>query len=121
MYWTIKRSASHTDNIQSQGTAVMHNAVSALPPALKKKVVAGVLFGDTRNAKDKGQVPNYPKDQVQIFCDPQDGVCGGKLQVTEGHMVYMKNGDGQKAIAFLKSKIDPALSAAGHRFVFSRH
>jgi len=97
----------------SQGTAVMHNTVSALPAALKKKVVAGVLFGDTRNAQDKGQVPNYPKDQVTIFCDPEDGVCGGKLSVTKGHMAYMGNGDGAKAIAFLKSKIDPALAARG--------
>jgi cutinase len=90
----------------------MHNAVSALPPALKKKIVAGVLFGDTRNTQDKGQVPNYPKDQVQIFCDKEDGVCGGTLQVTKGHMVYMENGDGPKAVAFLKSKIDPVLGAS---------
>ena len=88
----------------------MHKAVSTLPEALKKKVIAGVLFGDTRNSQDKGQVPNYPKDQVMIFCDAADGVCGGQLNVTNAHMVYIGNGDGPKAVAFLKGKIDPVLA-----------
>jgi cutinase len=85
----------------------MHNAVGALPPNIKSKVVGGVLFGDTRNKQDKGQVPNYPKDQVVIYCDKNDGVCGGKLNVNAGHFVYVRDGTGPKAVAFLKSKIDP--------------
>ncbi|TID20579.1 hypothetical protein E2P81_ATG05214 [Venturia nashicola] len=95
----------------SQGTAVMHNVVGALPAAIKQKIPAGVLFGDTRNKQDHGQVPNYPKDQVMIFCDAEDGVCGGALKVTNAHMVYVRNGDGPKAIAFLKGKLDPVLKA----------
>jgi cutinase len=90
----------------------MHNSVKALPETLKKKVIAGVLFGDTLNKQDVGQVPNYPKDQVMIFCDKQDGVCGGQLSVTNAHMVYMENGDGPKAVAFLKGKIDAVLKSA---------
>jgi cutinase len=89
----------------------MHNAVSGLSAAVKKKIVAGVLFGDTRNAQDKGQVPNYPKDQVMIFCYQDDGVCGGKLQVTQAHMAYRQKQEGPKAVAFLKGKIDPVLPA----------
>jgi cutinase len=57
----------------------MHSAVGGLPPALKSKVVGGVLFGDTKNKQDHGQVPNYPKEQVTIYCDKNDGVCGGGL------------------------------------------
>jgi cutinase len=87
----------------------MHNAVKALPPNIKKKTVAGVLFGDTRNTQDHQQVPDYPKDQVTIFCDSGDGVCKGTLSVTAGHMAYMANGDGPKAVKFLQSKIDAAL------------
>jgi len=90
----------------------MHNSVKALPETLKKKVIAGVLFGDTRNQQDKNQIPNYPKDQVMIFCDKEDGVCGGQLNVTKAHMVYMVNDDGPKAIAFLKGKIDAVLKSA---------
>jgi len=97
----------------SQGTAVMHNAVSGLPAALKEKVVGGVLFGDTRNKQDKGQVPNYPKDKVTIFCDKGDGVCGGLLNVNAGHFVYPRDGTTAKAVSFLKGKIDPKLGGGG--------
>jgi cutinase len=91
----------------------MHNAVSTLPANLKSKVVGGVLFGDTRNKQDRGQVPNYPKNNVIIFCVRDDGVCGGKLNVNAGHFAYTRNGDGPKAINFLKSKIDAAMGGRG--------
>jgi cutinase len=104
----------------SQGTAVMMNAVSKLPANIKSKVVAGVLFGYTKNGQTKGSIPNYPQTQLQVYCNPntggggyKDGVCGGGLNVNGGHFAYMTNGDGQKAIAFLKSKIDPALARGG--------
>ena len=100
-------------NILSQGTAVMHNAVSTLPANIKSKVVGGVLFGDTRNKQDRGQVPNYPRNNVIIFCVKDDGVCGGKLNVNAGHFAYTRNGDGPKAINFLKSKIDAAMGGRG--------
>jgi len=101
----------------SQGTAVMMNAVKGLSADVKKKVVGGVLFGYTKNAQTKGSIPNYPKNQVIVFCNEKpagsgkfaDGVCGGKLNVNGGHFAYMGNGDGGKAVTFLKSKIDPAL------------
>jgi cutinase len=92
----------------------MHNAVSTLEPAaLKNRLAGGVLFGDTRNKQDRGQVPNFPKDKVMVFCDKNDGVCGGALNVNAGHFVYTQNGDGPKAVAFLKSKIDPLLTSKG--------
>jgi len=101
----------------SQGTAVMMNAVKGLPANIKQKVLGGVLFGYTKNKQTGGSIPNYPKDRVKVFCDETspgrfgDGVCGGTLNVNAGHMVYMRNGDGKKAVAFLKSKIDPRLGA----------
>src|SRR5205085_10895174 len=87
----------------------MHNAVSSLPANVKNKLVAGVMFGDTRNKQDRGQIPNFPRDKVTIYCAKNDGVCGGGLNVNAGHFAYMGNGDGPKAIAFLKSKIDAQL------------
>ena len=92
--------------MRRQGTAVMHNAVSSLPANVKAKLVAGVMFGDTRNRQDRGQIPNFPRDKVTIYCTASDGVCKGGLSVTGGHFAYIGNGDGPKAIAFLKSKID---------------
>lgn len=93
----------------SQGTAVMHNVVGNLPQSIKQQVVAGVLFGDTKNKQDSGQVPNYPKDNVRIYCDADDGVCKGSLNVTNGHFVYPLNGDVERALAFLTGKIDQAI------------
>jgi len=87
----------------------MHNAISTLPKEVRDKVVAGVLFGDTKNKQDGGQIKNYPKDQLAVFCTPEDGVCGGQLMVTTGHMAYLTNGDGVKAAEFLKRKIDAVL------------
>jgi cutinase len=84
----------------------MHATVGTLPESIKKKIVGGVLFGDTRNKQDKSQVPNFPKEKVEVYCAKEDGVCWGSLNVTNGHFVYTTNGDGEKALAFLKSKVD---------------
>jgi cutinase len=97
----------------SQGAAVMHNAVAALPADIKTKLVGGVLFGDTRYKADGEQIKNYPKESVMIFCakenNPPDATCDGKPP-NAGHFVYTTNGDGPKAIAFLKGRIQAALA-----------
>ncbi|TLD15372.1 hypothetical protein E2P81_ATG09852 [Venturia nashicola] len=97
----------------SQGTAVMHATVGKLPKDIQERVVVGVLFGDTRNKQDRSQVPGFPKDKVEVFCDKNDGVCGGMLNVNAGHFVYTVDGTGQKAIKFLKDKLDAALATKG--------
>jgi cutinase len=93
----------------------MHNAVSSLPDNVKAKVIAGTLFGDTRNKQDNGQIRNYPKDQVMIFCAKDDGVCDGTLRVTAGHIVYLSNNDVDTAIKFLQSKVNAALGTGSRR------
>jgi cutinase len=91
----------------------MHNAVSQLPEEIKHAAVGGVLFGDTKNKQENGEIKNYPKDHLSVLCTPEDGVCWGDLNVTAGHMAYLTNGDGPKAVQFLQSKIDSALKAKG--------
>jgi hypothetical protein len=65
--------------------------------------------------------PDYPSDCVKVFCDERypgelgDGVCGGGMNVNAGHMVYLRNDDGKKAIGFLKSKIDALFGASRAR------
>ncbi|KAG8623085.1 hypothetical protein KVT40_008061 [Elsinoe batatas] len=53
----------------SQGKAVMHAAVSDLQPAVKERVDGAVMYGDTRNQQDRGQIPNFPREKVKIFSD----------------------------------------------------
>jgi cutinase len=73
----------------SQGAAVMHNVIGSKLNAQVKGRIAGVaLFGDTRNKQDNGHIPNFAKDRSKVWCNSNDGVCGGSLNVNAGHMSY---------------------------------
>ena len=73
----------------SQGAAVLHNVIGKrLSAGIKNRIAGVVLFGDTRRVQDGGKIPNFPRDRVKIICNPTDGVCGGTLLVTGGHMTY---------------------------------
>jgi len=75
----------------SQGAAVMHRTIEKLPKDVQAHIAGVVTYGDTRNKQDKGQIPNFPKDKVKVFCNTNDGVCGGMLNVNGGHMSYNKD------------------------------
>ncbi|KAK8869395.1 cutinase 1 [Apiospora arundinis] len=72
----------------SQGSAVMDNAIQALDALTKDQVKGVVMYGFTRNAQDKGQVPGYPKDQTKVFCAAGDLVCVNTLDITPAHLTY---------------------------------
>jgi cutinase len=73
----------------SQGAAVMHNVIGkSLSADIKAKIAGVALFGDTRNKQDSGHIPNFPTERSKVWCNPNDGVCGGGLNVNAGHMSY---------------------------------
>jgi len=72
----------------SQGAAVMHNVVAKLDASLKSKIAGVALFGDTRNKQDGGHIPNFPQEKSRVWCNRDDGVCGGGLNVNAGHLSY---------------------------------
>lgn len=91
----------------SQGAAVMHNVIGlkkSLSEDLKRKIAGVALFGDTRNAQDRGHIPNFPTEKSKVWCNPSDGVCGGMLNVNAGHLAY-SNAQINEAASWLASRV----------------
>lgn len=63
-----------------------------------------VTFGDTQNLQDNGQIPNFPREKVKIFCNAGDLVCVGTLTITPAHLTY--GADAGAAAAFLIQRIN---------------
>jgi cutinase len=68
-----------------------------------------VLYGDTKNKQDGGKIKNFPADRVKIFCNPNDGVCSGALNVNAGHMAYNAESHFIPGANFYKAKVDAML------------
>jgi len=88
----------------SQGAAIMHYAVPKLSPKVQSQIVAGVLFGDTRNKQSKASITGFPTQKLRTFCAKNDGVCNGGLNVNAGHVAYRDIGDVKKAVQFLAER-----------------
>lgn len=87
----------------SQGAAVMVASVRRLPEATKAKMAGVVLYGNTRNRQEHGKIPNFPEDKALTICNASDGVCGGALLVTPGHLTYQTKVP--KAVSWLAERI----------------
>jgi len=82
----------------------MHYAVPKLSPKVQSQIVAGVLFGDTRNKQSKASITGFPSEKLRTFCAKNDGVCNGGLNVNAGHVAYRDIGDVKKAVQFLAER-----------------
>lgn len=90
----------------SQGAAVMTAAVRRLSSSVQDKIAGVVLYGNTRNAQNNGKIPNFPPEKALTFCNLTDGVCGGGLVVTAGHLTYTRDVD--DAVDYLNERITAA-------------
>jgi len=89
------------------------NALKGAPEDLKNKVAGVIFFGYTKNGQLRGAVPGFPAEKLKVFCRKDDGVCGGALAVTAGHMGYTRDGSVEQAVDFLSQRIDTAGSGLG--------
>ncbi|KAK5124272.1 hypothetical protein LTR85_001975 [Meristemomyces frigidus] len=92
-----------TEAHTNQGAAVMDDGIQRLSSDIQAQIAGVVLYGDTRNKQDDGSIPNFPKDKVKVYCKASDGVCGGALVVTAGHLDYL--GDVSEAAKWLQSQV----------------
>jgi cutinase len=90
----------------SQGAAVNHRAIEDLPADVQARIAGVVLYGDTQKQQDKEQIPNFPKEKVQIICQPGDAVCNGVLTVLPAHLTYGQRAD--EGVKFLEAQIKGA-------------
>jgi cutinase len=90
----------------SQGAAVCHRAIEDLPENVKTQIAGVVLYGDTQKQQDRDQIPNFPKEKVQIICQPGDAVCRGILTVLPAHLTYGIRAD--EGVEFLTKQIKGA-------------
>jgi cutinase len=88
----------------------MHAAIPKLSQEIRNQIAGAVMFGDTKNAQEKGKVRGLEADKFKIFCNSNDGVCGGGLNVNAGHFAYApKVSD---AVSFLSAAISKASKGA---------
>ena len=64
----------------------MHAAIPLLPPQIQSQLIAGVLFGDTKNKQTRATIKGFPSNKLKSFCAQDDGVCNGGLNVNVGHV-----------------------------------
>lgn len=91
----------------SQGSALIAAALSDLDTAVREQVKGAVLFGYTQNQQNDEQIPNFPSDRTEIFCNTGDLVCDGTLIVAAPHFAYTGDARGPAA-DFLASQITAA-------------
>lgn len=86
----------------------MLNAIQALPQAQQDNIVGGAFYGYTKNQQNNGMLPGFPQQNLKVFCRPDDGVCGGQLLVTAGHLAYSGDGTVKQGAQFLAQKATSA-------------
>lgn len=87
----------------SQGAAVMTAAVRRLSGDVKDQIAGVVLYGNTRNRQEGGKIPGFPSENAKTYCNISDGVCGGALVVTAGHLTYTRDVD--DAVQWLSERV----------------
>lgn len=82
----------------------MAAALTDATATVRNQVFGTVLFGYTQNQQNRGGIPNYPSDRLEVFCAVGDLVCDGTLIITAAHLSYGDEAAGE-APRFLASKI----------------
>ncbi|KAI1733452.1 cutinase-domain-containing protein [Xylaria scruposa] len=75
----------------SQGAAIVHRAIEALPEETRARIAGVVTFGDTQTLQDGGRIAGYPADRTLIICNAGDIICSGYMvPIYPVHWDYVK-------------------------------
>jgi cutinase len=87
----------------SQGAALVHRSIQNAAAAVKSRIAAAVLFGDTQREQDGGDIPGFDPAKTLIICNPYDLVCDGMLAITPAHTDYISSVG--PAMSFIRRKL----------------
>lgn len=82
---------------------MVHGAVEGLPQNVKDQMVAAVMFGDTQNEQDNGQIDNFDPAKTLIICNDGDLVCQGTLTIRAPHLDYERRAP--EGVAFIVQQV----------------
>jgi cutinase len=85
-----------------------------MPQAMQDQIAGVAFYGYTKNQQNNGMLPGYPQGQLKVFCRDDDGVCGGQLLVTPGHLAYGKDGSVDMGAQFLMQMVNNAAQTGGN-------
>ncbi|KAI1121874.1 cutinase-domain-containing protein [Nemania abortiva] len=75
----------------SQGAAIVHRAIEALPPEIQARIAGVVTFGDTQTLQDGGRIVGFPANRTLIICNDGDIICvGWMVPIYPVHWDYVK-------------------------------
>lgn len=69
----------------------MSTSVPKLGKDIQARIAAVALFGSTLNKQNRGVIPGFASDRAKTWCNKNDGVCSGQLNVNAGHLSYSKS------------------------------
>lgn len=72
----------------SQGAALAAASITDIDSSIRSKIAGTVLFGYTKNLQNGGKIPQYPSENLKVFCNMGDLVCTGSLIVAAPHLAY---------------------------------
>ncbi|KAM7210574.1 cutinase domain containing protein [Rhypophila decipiens] len=89
----------------SQGAAITHRAVEALPQYVKDRIAGIVTFGDTQALQDGGRIKGYALEKTLIICNQGDLVCLGTAYIAPTHFPSYYLQRVPEAVSFLVGRI----------------
>lgn len=82
---------------------MIDNAIQEVSAEIQDQIKGVVLYGFTRNLQDRGGIPGFPDDKVDVYCAIGDMVCTGTLIITVSHFTYNLNV--REAVRFLEGNL----------------